>query len=279
MISLCVHDALCGLPSEAYRQMESFFVANDMHYINLLPMIEIPLNFSFYRMRRSPCAEQKKLFHLAFEERYKVKSMRYSIPGYPMLYLAGSLETSYSEFFKDDDRHEFTYAKFQNTELLRFVDMGFPRIINPDPFEMYCFFTFFPLFVACSIDVEHDEGSFKPEYIVSQILTQFVKMHAEKEDPDSKIDGIAYLPPEILRGASVDSIYSKNFALVVQGASLAKGYDDFLAKKFLMTMPIRVDNSVIDDWIRCREHGVACCLLGYLKMLEKSVPLLPIKLD
>lgn len=278
MVSFCVHDALCGLPSEAFRKMEKFLLGNNLHYVNLLPMIEIPENSFFYRIRHSECTEQKKLFHIAFEERYKVKSMRYSIPGYPMLYLSSSLKTSYNEYFKDEEKHEFTYAKFQNKELLRFVDMGFPRI-NPEPFELYSFFTFFPLFMACSIDVEHEKEPFKTEYIVSQILTQFIKLHAEKKHPESKIDGISYLPPEMMRGASVDDIRSKNYALVVQGASLRRGYDTFLANKFLMTQPIRVSNNIIDGYIRAKDHGCTSCFFCFLETMHHAAPVLPIDLN
>lgn len=238
MVTNSIRLLLSGRPAEAFEIVDKFFRADDGHFVRLFPVAVISGQLKLYRVRRSECAEQKKLFHIPFEERYKVSSMRYSIPGYPMLYMSGSLATAYTEIFPDKGLHEFTYARFSNKTDLYLWDMCFP---DPDssPFEFYRFFVFFPLFLACAIDVWHENGAYKPEYALPQLFTQFIKSFRYPLAPNGRLDGICYLPPVLENGASIDSLDVKNYAFVVDGASLPKGYDTHLAEKFLMTNPKR----------------------------------------
>lgn len=240
MVTESIRLLLSGRPAEAFERVDNFFRADEGHFARLFPVIKIEGALKLYRIRKSECSEQKKLFHIPFEERYKISSMRYSIPGYPMLYMSGSLATAYTEIFPDKGLHEFTYAQFSNKNDLYLWDMSFP---DPDsnPFEFYRFFIFFPLFLACAIDVQHEEGVFKPEYALPQLFTQFIKSFKYQLAPNGRLDGICYLPPVLEKEASIDSIDVKNFAFVVDGASLPNGYDTHLAKKFLMTNPKRFE--------------------------------------
>lgn len=261
MVTNSIRLLLSGRPAEAFEIVDKFFRADDGHFVRLFPVIVVSGRLMLYRVRRSECAEQRKLFHIPFEERYKVATMRYSIPGYPMLYMSGSLATAYTEIFPDKGLHEFTYARFCNKKDLYLWDMCFPDP-ESNPFEFYRFFVFFPLLLACSIDVKYEEGNYKPEYAFPQLFTQFIKSFKYSLAPDGRLDGICYLPPVLENGTSIDSLDVKNYAFVVDGASLPKGYDTHLAEKFLMTTPKRFKKnefpnimSYLSEYINLRDQS------------------------
>ena len=90
---------------------------------------------------------------------------------------------------------------------------------------------------------QHENGIYKPEYALPQLFTQFIKSFKYPLAPNGRLDGICYLPPVLENGALVDSFDVKNYAFVVDGASLPKGYDTHLGEKFLMTSPKRFEKS------------------------------------
>ena len=54
--------------------------------------------FNLYRMRISKeTLSKEKMFHVPFNMREKVSSARFSIPGFPCLYLGTSLEVCWNE--------------------------------------------------------------------------------------------------------------------------------------------------------------------------------------
>jgi hypothetical protein len=169
-----------------------------------------------------------------------------------MLYLSGSLGTAYTEIFPDKALHEFTYAKFRNKKELYLWDMCFPDSWPgvSTPFEFYRFFIFFALFLACSIDVLYEGGSYKPEYALPQLFTQFIKSYRYPLVPNGRLDGICYLPPTMGDGVSRDCFENKNYAFVVDGASFREGYDNHLAEKFTMTAPKRFKATEYPDIIK-----------------------------
>jgi hypothetical protein len=62
--------------------------------------IEIPINTNFYRLRNlqsNYSVKRADLFHVPFEERGKVGSQRYSIPGLPCLYISNSVYLAWEE--------------------------------------------------------------------------------------------------------------------------------------------------------------------------------------
>jgi hypothetical protein len=159
-----------------------------------------------YRVRRTstPMLQREELFHIPFEKRHEVPQHRYSIPGLPCLYLSGSLYTCWEEMGRPPF-HELQVSAFWRkkqinmlhlnvipSELLRWVTAN--DIVEPPnpsitkPFLegwIYCGLVLWPLIASSSIIVRHRDSPFKPEYLVPQMLLQWVRRNGD-------FDGICY---------------------------------------------------------------------------------------
>ena len=170
---------------------------NDLSFLN---SIRIPEQTNFYRARVASHIkyEREDLFHVNFNSRHIVSTNRYSIPGLPALYLG---DTSYIcwEEFSQPDLKNLNFSLFRNTKELKIIQLlrieDLLNQLDGDKVEnipyILTYFTFFPLTLACSIKVKHAAGNFKPEYIIPQLLLQFIS-HSNEYDglkfPSSKID-------------------------------------------------------------------------------------------
>jgi len=84
----------------------------------------------------------------------------------------------------------------------------------------------FPLIAACSIKTKHPNGTFKPEYIIPQMLLQYIN---DKDD----IDGIKYF------SAKVNYVQLKNFTcynyVFPPKTNKQKGFCNKLSDTFYLT--------------------------------------------
>lgn len=145
--------------------------------------------------------ERKELFHIPFSKNYLVGTERYSMPGHPCLYLASQAELAWYECGKPQ---KFALAKFsipqKEDNHLKFID--FSEKLMPLKHSFFCWFHneadkpavqkyllkyiyTYPLRAACSVIVEHPGEKFIEEYIIPQLLLQWVRN-------DEDFDGIRY---------------------------------------------------------------------------------------
>lgn len=203
---------------------------------------------NLYRIRVSdtPLNERKDLFHIPFDLRHLVGPQRYSLQGIPCLYLGGSLLVCYEELERPDFRRVWVSRfRLKDGERLRILDLGFrPSLIaallddpaisgnavklqwinSLSPAYGVCW----PLLAACSVQVKQREGAFRPEYIVPQLVLQWVT-----ESPDH--DGLRYSSVNL--GDCSNSLALSNF--VFPAKSFAKrGVCSQLQSRFVLTDPV-----------------------------------------
>lgn len=145
--------------------------------------------------------ERKELFHIPYSKNYLVGTERYSMPGHPCLYLASQAELCWYECGRPQ---KFAISKFDipQSENNYFKYIDFSEKLMP---LMHSFFSWFhndndrnavekyllkyictyPLRAACSVVVEHQGCKFIEEYIIPQLLLQWVIN-------DDDFDGIRY---------------------------------------------------------------------------------------
>jgi len=106
--------SLEGHPHDAYDHFDSALqcVKTEIEQYASIDLSPRELHIA-YRVRRSkaPSLSREDLFHIPFEERHKVATQRYSIPGLPCLYLSGSLYTCWEEMGRPPF-HELHVAAF-----------------------------------------------------------------------------------------------------------------------------------------------------------------------
>lgn len=256
LIEEVMNQYFAGYSGEAYNILRKGLTDNDCHLLLLLP--QLYRNNPLYRVRKGAgLKERKELFHTPFELRGKCDTYRFSIPGYPSLYLAGSLKTSLLETEINDNDYSCCAFRRKNS-CFRFIDLTLPERPNSFVFDQkYGFIVFYPLIVACSLAVKNKNNPFKPEYILPQLFYQVI--HAVGEG----FDGICYASTkqstlDLKTGAN------KNYALFVNGANQEFGYSEKLANNLECTKPIspRKNENFSSVLKRCNESEFGDILLS-----------------
>lgn len=215
-----------GSPNMAYRILEHTFADKNFHLLKTLPQIQYlgPL----YRVRGvRNLSAQKDLFHTPFELRNICGSYRYSILGYPSLYLAGSIETALAESRIIDN--QYSVMLFRSNEILQCIDLSLPSR-KLSFWERYSLVLFYPLIFACGLKVKEENKPFKPEYVIPQLLFQVVS-------ECSNLMGVSYTSTR-MENPDYRNGKQRNYVLKVPNADTAKGQSLELAGKFKCTMPV-----------------------------------------
>lgn len=148
--------------------------------------------------------DKYELFHAPFQHRKSVPTNRFSIPGFPCLYVSDSLYTSWSEAISEND--SFHAICFSNHRPLYLADLSpinyvFSKKPNStknlynEKFKnsLVDYAILYPLILACHSKIKYipaykDEVvKFKSEYIIPQLLMQWYR------ENKVMVDGIRYL--------------------------------------------------------------------------------------
>lgn len=202
-----IQQLFAGQPSDAYSTCaHAFELAKPVLLTRLRAQLASEQLGLLYRVRRH-CGKKitrEDLFHVPFEHRSKVASQRYSIPGLPCLYLCGSTHTCWAEMGQPPF-HELSASAFwlENGKSVTIVNMserpstlGFRLNSDADLQDqndedyLVAHVLLWPLFFSCSVRVKERGDPFKPEYIIPQLLLQWI---AKQED----IDGVCYFSTHV----------------------------------------------------------------------------------
>lgn len=198
-----------GLPVQGYKEFEYAIssISGWIKWLNYEHEADINLH-QLYRMRIKKeynsfeKFDKKNMFHIPFSMRYLASRQRYSLPGMPCLYLGGSLYVCWEEMGQPMfDSICFSRFKPSDNKNLRLLDFGYrPGQIgsliestkdscytkNSDDFNFVCAQGItWPLLAACSFINAKREAPFIPEYIVPQMILQWIV-------ETNKFDGIRY---------------------------------------------------------------------------------------
>lgn len=235
---------LDGFPSQAYEQLRKA-LDSLRPFLATLRADRNQLE-NLYRIRDvGTLAQQRRedLFHVPFQLRHLVRSQRYSISGWPCLYLGGSLLVCWEEL-RRPSFHTLSVAAFSATKNLSVLDLGCrPSVM----FELHrprsgCTLSFFgteqmvsylvcwPLVAACSIRVHRHEQSFVEEYIIPQLLLQWLRNEA------NDIDGLRYFSTRVEQADTAPRL-AMDYVFPVKINS-QRGFCPNLGKSFALTLPV-----------------------------------------
>ncbi|MGK9124329.1 hypothetical protein M1D52_09415 [Olivibacter sp. SA151] len=222
-----------GNPSKAYALLSSFMkkagvneLLNKENFINE--------GTSFFRARSLSGSSELNnldLFHIPFHLRTRVQSQRFSIPGLPSLYLANSIYVVWEELGRPS-LNDLYSVKICNTRTLQLLDLTtdiFSGKYLPhfNPMVGIYYTTLWPLIAACSVKVFCPDDPFKPEYIIPQLLLQWVNK--------SNIDGIKYSSTKINLVRSQHKGVFYNIVIPTRSNLLREGYCPQLLERFHST--------------------------------------------
>jgi hypothetical protein len=185
---------------------------------------------------------KKDLFHIDFNIRHLVSTNRYSIPGIPALYLGDSAYVCWEEFERPRLR-ELWFSRFENTKAVKIIEIlliedALEKIQNEKAnyivkiIRILSYLIHFPLTLATTIKVKNNNGSFKPEYIISQILLEYVMKN-------EKIDGIKF-PSTKVNYKQIVNVKCYNYIFPVK-TNKKSGICNKLRTIFKMTNPTSLE--------------------------------------
>lgn len=206
---------LIGDIKQAYDTFDKIF--QDTSTQKYIRQICIPLSQisngkePLFRVRKSdkPLSKREDMFHIPFKMRHLVSAQRYSVAGLPCLYLGTSLYICWQEMDKPDfdklyissfesNDNEAIVLNFAPEVLFYKIDLtsyeGNRLGSFPDIDTLLAYLTLYPLLIACSYIKSEQTASFTQEYIIPNLLMQWISKRNR-----SNIVGIAYRSTKILK--------------------------------------------------------------------------------
>lgn len=222
--------------------------------------------------------QRTRVFHTPYNLRSKVSTSRYSIAGYPSLYLGTSLalcceeihmnphqDFALASMFKLEETPEFTSANIQVIELgIKPQDFINPeranehlaRHVNRNLLESEktrsAYLLWYPLIASCSYIRTNKNDPFAAEYIIPQLLMQWVRNEIDIDSVDeyNNLVGIRYFSCASIKASDMGFNYV--FPTSGQQKSSDLPFCSVLYKVFRLTKPEYIHES--DDMIDCERR-------------------------
>ncbi len=211
-------------------------------------------NYNFYRIRPSDNGEfnRKELFHIPMNKRHMIKPYRYSIAGYPCLYLSTGIDLCWFEcgMPKKFSISQFSFDPTDNTNVISLIDFTYDpidlysRIVptyynkpnDKDKIDDYILkhFVSHPLRAACSIIANNRNTPFIEEYILPQLLLLWVR-------ESNEYNGVIYSSASSIEEATRLNYYN----IVLPAKDLGVEYCSYLKQIFKVSKPIKCDVGTI----------------------------------
>lgn len=236
-----------GRPFNSYMEIESIFKKNmkDNLLIGSLEDISYPNEYKkLYRGRIGNFYEYKNydLFHVPFDKRELINTERYSIPGFPCLYLGGSVYVCWEELGRPDFDKLYV-SRYEANPKLKILDLSYTaqdfiladsgKSMEDKEFVKKFLITW-SIICACSIKVKDiSKRKFKTEYVIPQIILQVARSYG--------IDGIAYFSVNANYRAQLCKPVFINYVFPSDYVNLSTCNEKFSKKlkdNFLLTYPI-----------------------------------------
>ncbi len=238
-----VRNSFKGLQSTAFNQLKNLIQGKKglEPKINLIKnLITISENTSFYRIRTFSSiyhVSAKDLFHIPLDMRGIVTTQRFSTPGYPCLYLGKSIYGCWEEM-RRPLMFNCAVSRFVNQKNINFINLALPTVdkVQEDKDE---YLKVLPLVIACMIPVSRDSDTFKPEYIIPQLLIEWILKN--RNFKGKIIHGVAYTSTQ--RNGEFDFPDDKfiNYAIPVFKVKDKVRYCQTLCELFKLTDPTTND--------------------------------------
>lgn len=210
--------------------------------------------------------QRTRVFHTPYNLRSKVSTNRYSIAGYPSLYLGTSLDLCCKEIKADPNKDlvlaaafklertiEYTNTNIQVIELgvkpqdflnITAENLGSGRRIPIDLVESVdvrsAYLLWYPLIAACSFIRTNKNDPFAAEYIIPQLLMQWVRSEINSKDYEDydNLIGIRYFSCASVKASDMGFNYV--FPTSGRQKSYELPYCDVLTKAFCLTNPVYI---------------------------------------
>lgn len=194
---------LCEMLGEKNPTLSKYLSEPYFNYFSF----ELSKGIPYYRMRDANADEEvKDCWHIPFQIRSGASTGRYSIAGFPSLYLADSLDVANEELGKleKDNRwvSEFTVKEGKRIFLLDLSWPSIDKIKEMNDYKKLSFIVTYPIRLMCSIKTKKSGNPNNEEYFIPQLFC-----HALLIGDDKKVfcpyKGIIYNSTKIKTGKCI----------------------------------------------------------------------------
>ena len=226
---------LSGHSGEAYKEFENLMDTISFDWKKMGYSINSDNAFIRIRSTSENLNKRTDMFHVSFNKRQLISKQRYSIEGFPCLYLAGCAYTSWLEL----NRPEFNSiwaSSFRPTKELDILDMTLTLDSLEANYSNYglnhikdllCLYF---LVIATSYRVKYPLAYFHEEYIISGLLLQWIVLK-------SPFVGLRYLSTK-LEYYDPDKLWcASNIVIPPREHDHIEKYNRFLKESFVLTLP------------------------------------------
>lgn len=186
----------------------------------------------------------KEMFHICFEKKDLAGLDRYSKQGYPCLYLGSTINVCWKEIYSPEIE-KIMVSCLKTTQNIKLLDLRYPQEKDFNDINFEKVLLRIPLIISCSIISQNKKVTTKPEYIVPQLLSQYIidinKEIAERTknlfNVDNNIVGVIYTSTFKSNSRYTCKKDFENIAIPVYDNSKKEGFDSLLSKRFKITKP------------------------------------------
>lgn len=146
-------------------------------------------NTELFRMRSSNHSylyDKMGMSHIPFNLRNKISNQRFSLSGFPCLYLGSSLYVCWEELNRPNFENANS-ALFITQKELKLLDLRFPANLTSKESLLQ-----FLLAASASLKSSEPNDTFKAEYIIPQAILHSLVKHNYVSNEDNQYDGIIY---------------------------------------------------------------------------------------
>ena len=194
----------------------------------------LKINDIWYRGRlveeNSRLYKKKEMFHIPNYMREKVNNQRFSLNGYPCLYLGKSIWACWEEL-NEPHLDDICFSALKLTQDIKVLDLSIPtkeQIYNKTSDEIVKLLITMPLIFACSVKTINEKASFKSEYVVPQLLMANLIN-------SNYFDGYVFSSTKRNPALKWKEDYLQNVVLPIDGDFDEDGLCISLKEKFLIT--------------------------------------------
>lgn len=223
-------------------------------------ILSVKAGMEAYRMRKVDIDERRKLkasdmFHIPLNKRGLVRTQRFSVLGYPCLYMSNSIYGCWEEMGRPDFGTVMA-SKLVAQQDFNVLDL---RVSTKEQWnnDMGRCIEFFPLVIASMIQVKNNSDYYKPEYLIPQLLTEWIISRNRDKRVCPEIIGIIYT--SVQKNSDFDFPLDSydNYAIPVL-KPFSRVYCDRLIEMFKITKPTYYDLEILkyNETIDCGRYGL-----------------------
>lgn len=201
---------------------------------------------------------RKDIFHIPFNKRGLIGNNRFSISGYPCLYLGRSIYTCWEELRRPIMNSTWVTA-FKFKKEMKVLDLRLCRDINTLA-EEDSYYMLLPYILASSIRTHEENVTFKPEYIIPQIL-----LHSVVKSKHKRYSGVLYTSTRRFMNTSLDGIYIYDNLAIPVMSNRSSEHCKVLATFLQMTEPICFEHELLKGNIEFNTLDKGCSLFSKFK--------------